>query len=194
MKTSSQMSGLQRTISSERDSLQDWMREPEDCVWLADWRAHKLPYCSIYVISPEGSWPSKIGIAVNARSRVIGLQTSHWKRLVVTHCFWARTVSAARKVEKRVHAILKEEGAYLLGEWFDRRPDQAAEVVKFAAMLESVEIGEKIEDDEVLSSVRKLHLKLLSQALNGPRMSVEPKILTARGIRGKSAHIQEKIR
>ena len=152
------MSGAAQTLS-RREALVDWSilrKNDRDHVWLADWKKFGLPYCSIYVIAPEGHWPSKIGISTFAKKRVQSLQTSHWKMLVVKKCYWAETVADARAVEQKVHSILKEDQAYLLGEWFDKSPKQAAEVIEFAAMALGIGIDDKILDERVLSEVSKV--------------------------------------
>ena len=85
------------------------------------------------------------------------LQTSHWKRLVVTHCFWTPSVADARKVEKKAHALIKDEpNGFLLGEWFNKKPHEAAEVVQFAALSVNVDLGDTIEDWQVRQSIWKL--------------------------------------
>jgi hypothetical protein len=138
---------------SRRESLHNWGKDPAEQIWLANWKAWGLPYCSVYVIAPEGHWPSKVGISVHARKRVQELQTSHWKRLVVSECYWCPTVKGARAVEKKVHDALKEENVYLLGEWFDKTPAQAAEIVGFTAMVLGVELNGRIEHEGVLRDV-----------------------------------------
>lgn len=120
---------------------------------MADWRKHGLPYCSLYVIAPEGHWPSKIGISTNARKRVVQLQTSHWKMMVVSRCYWVEGVTAARRLEAKVHETLKGMSVYLNGEWFDRSPEQAAEIIEFEAMLMGVELHDTIDDPIVLEAV-----------------------------------------
>lgn len=153
------MSGLPQ-ITSRREARHEWYEaDPSEHVWLADWRAHKLPHCSVYVIAPEGHWPSKVGIAVCAKKRVQGLQTSHWKQLVVSACFYAPSIADARKVEQKVHAMLKEERAYLLGEWFDKTAAQAAQVVEFAGDLLGIELRNRIEEPAVLATVTEIALK-----------------------------------
>jgi len=152
------MSGAAQTLS-RREALVDWSSHSKNDgshVWLADWKKFGLPYCSIYVIAPEGHWPSKVGISTFARKRVQALQTSHWKMLVVKKCYWAETVADARAVEQKVHSILKEDQAYLLGEWFDKSPTQAAEVIEFAAMALGIVINDKILHDGVSEEVAKV--------------------------------------
>jgi len=135
--------------------LHDWGGYGDEAkqVWLADWKAWGLPYCSIYVIAPEGHWPCKIGISVNASKRVRTLQTSHWKMLVVAKCYWAPTVADARKVEQKAHEMLKADDAYLLGEWFDKTPEKAAEVIEFAAMTTGVDLHDEIEEPDIVESI-----------------------------------------
>jgi len=154
MKRSSMKSGMQQ-ITTGRDALQNYFQDYNKLVWLVDWRVNKLPYCTVYVIAPEASWPSKIGIATCARKRVAALQCSHWKRLAVTHCYWAPSVADARKVEKKAHALIKDEpNGFLLGEWFNKKPNEAAEIVRFAALSAGVELNDTIEDMGARESIR----------------------------------------
>lgn len=149
------MSGLSQ-IQSRRDELLSFP-ERNLCrqIWMADWKRHSLPYCSIYVIAPDGHWPCKIGISVYARKRINQLQTSHWKRLEVARCFWVGSVFEARRIEKKAHQILKDDGAYLLGEWFDKTPEKAEEVIEFAAMLEGIDLNREIDSPDVLSDIKR---------------------------------------
>jgi len=125
-------------------------------VWLADWRAVKLPYCSLYVVCPDGSWPCKVGISVNAMRRLIALQTSVWKPLKVSKCYWTRSVAEARKLEKAVHQRLSGDNVWLHGEWFDMRPNAAAEMIEFVSLVEGIELYDKIDNQDVINSIEAM--------------------------------------
>lgn len=125
----------------------------EEQVWLVDWKAFQLPYCSLYIVSPDGDWPCKVGISTNASKRLIGLQTSVWKPLRVAHCYWTATVHQARALEKAIHKRLTEDNAWLHGEWFSMRPSEAKEIVEFVAMVEGIELFDTIDNPEVITSL-----------------------------------------
>ena len=141
---------------------------------MVDWKRYGLPYCSIYIVAPDGHWPCKIGISNYARKRLNVLQTSHWKRLEVARCFWAPSVNDARRIEKKAHEILKEGGLYLLGEWFDRTPEKAAEVIEFAALTEGVELSEKVGHPEAAQDIAREW-----EAMIGDRWAIEAEAISA---------------
>lgn len=109
-------------------------------VWLADWRAIRVPYCSIYVIAPADGWPCKIGISTAPRKRVAGLQTACWKQLDVKWCGFLANVQQAKELERRAHRALTDQAKWLHGEWFDLRPDKAVDLVQFEAALGGMEV------------------------------------------------------
>jgi hypothetical protein len=127
----------------------------EDQVWLADWKRYKLPYCSLYVVSPDGNWPCKVGISVNPYKRLLSLQTSVWKRLKVTDCFWLEGVKEARELEKQVHRRLTGDNVWLHGEWFDMRPKDAREMIEFVSAVEGIEVNDKIHNEMVIEDLRR---------------------------------------
>lgn len=153
------MLGQQRTALNTYWELTDRTKPIEDLVWLVDWKAHDLPYCSLYVVTPDNNWPCKIGISVFPRKRVASLQTSVWRPLNVAHCVWALNSQEARRLEKKIHATLTEDNKWLHGEWFDMRPDDALEMINFCAAVEGVEISDKIEDAAALKTMNGM-LKL----------------------------------
>lgn len=127
--------------------------EPEKQVWLADWKSYGLPYGSIYIVAPDNDWPCKIGISANPRKRLLQLQTSVWRPIQVARCYWAETMREAKRLEAAVHRRLTEDSRWLHGEWFDMRPDEAAEMLEFISMVENVDICDHIEHEEVLADV-----------------------------------------
>lgn len=150
------MHGVQQTaFSSFLYGLEGaYWRNPENHVWLVDWKSYKLPYCSLYIVSPDGNWPCKVGISCNPYKRLLSLQTSVWKPLKVVHCYWLESVKEARRLEKEVHARLTADNVWLHGEWFDMRPRNAREMVEFVAAVEGIEINEKIDNPEVIEDIR----------------------------------------
>lgn len=146
------MHGSQLT-ALEANLVRGEKREGVDNVWLVNWKEVGLPYCSIYVVSADNSWPCKIGISTYAEKRVRALQTSVWRPLYVPRCYWAPTVKEAKRLEYAVHKRLTEDSRWLHGEWFDLRPDKAAEMIEFVALVEGIEISDKIEDPELAAQV-----------------------------------------
>lgn len=140
---------MQRILNSGKLTGEWDYDRPDDYLWMVNWKSFGLPYCNVYVIAPDRHWPVKVGISITAEKRLATLQTSHWKRLFVTHCFWCPTIADAKRVERKAHAMLTEDNALLLGEWFDRNPDQAADVVRFAADVEGVDLGTTIEREDI---------------------------------------------
>lgn len=119
----------------------------EDHVWMANWRDMKLPYCSIYVIAPIDGWPCKIGVSTFPLKRVMGIQTSVWKQLEVKFCAFTSSTQVARDLERRCHQSLSDQSKWLHGEWFDLRPEAAADLVRFEAELAGIEIHEKLPSE-----------------------------------------------
>lgn len=138
--------GQQRT-ALDRDLLFNGglCNDADDKLWTIDWRSYDLPYCSIYIVTPDNDWPCKIGISVAPRKRVMAMQTAVWRPLKVARCFYAPTFLDARTIEQRVHATLTEESKWLHGEWFDMRPSEAADMVQFIAMVAGVECSDKLD-------------------------------------------------
>lgn len=122
-------------------------------LWLVNWRAYGLPYCSIYVVCADNRWPCKIGISTFPEKRVKSLQTSVWRPLHVSRCYWAPTIKEARRLEQAVHRRLTEDSRWLHGEWFDMRPDGAREMIEFVAMVDGVDISDQIQDETIARDV-----------------------------------------
>lgn len=128
----------------------EWMRwtgkrpEPEDCLWLVNWRSIGSPKYCIYVIAPDGQWPVKVGISHNPSLRLANLQVGNWKRLEVARCFWTHTEADARLIEQAVHRDYTEQKKWLLGEWIDARPADARERIEWAALINDIEIGRDV--------------------------------------------------
>lgn len=148
------MHGVRQTAYSSFLIRSGSQVKAEEQVWLANWRGHGLPYCSLYVVAPDGRWPCKVGISVNAYKRLAELQVSVWKPLSVVSCFWLKTIKEARELEKQVHRRLTGDDVWLHGEWFDMRPRDAKEMIEFVALVEGIEIYEKIDNDEVIKHLQ----------------------------------------
>lgn len=166
MKKQSRMHGLRLTaFDSFLLHSEDTYPKAEDQVWLADWKSYKLPHCSIYVVSPDGQWPCKVGISTYAYRRLLGLQTSVWKPLKMMGCYWAKTVAEARALEKAVHRRLTEDNVWLHGEWFDMRPNNARDMIEFVALVEGIEISSTIDNQEVIGDLEGVLRQSLSHDL-----------------------------
>jgi len=141
---------------SRREALHDWEETPpEKHLWLVDWKKYGKPFCSLYVIAPEGHWPSKIGISTRPEKRVQSLQTAHWKTLAVAQCFQCVGVKEARALEEKVHSVFREDGAYLMGEWFDKTASETVDVIKFSAAVIGVEITDTVVDPEIIKDLKR---------------------------------------
>jgi len=54
--------------------------------------------------------------------------------------------------------MLDEEGLWLHGEWFDMRPEQAVDAIRFQAAVTGIEINEVVEEENIVDSIKmKLH-------------------------------------
>lgn len=152
------MKALQ-TLGQQRTALETYLAfgerdvDPHKFMWLVNWRDYNLPFCTVYIVAPDNGWPCKIGVSVHPERRVKDLQTSVWKPLAVAHSFCCASTKSARSLEAKAHETLTEMNRWLHGEWFDMRPDEAADIVRFAATVIGVECSEKIEDTEVLADI-----------------------------------------
>lgn len=103
-------------------------------VWILDWGRVKSERCSVYVITPDGGRPSKIGISRAPVKRLAALQGAHWSPMSIERCYHVETSEMAYKVEQEAHKILGEAGLRLLGEWFQCNPQKAGEAIEWAAL------------------------------------------------------------
>lgn len=136
-----------------------WARrrpEPEDSLWLVDWRSLKSERCCVYVIAPDGQWPVKVGISHAPRSRLLSLQVGNWKRLEVAACYWTHSVADALLLEREVHRDYSQQEKWLLGEWIDARPNEAAEKIQWAAMILSIDISDAVPADAMDSISQRI--------------------------------------
>jgi hypothetical protein len=69
----------------------------------------------VYVIGETEDGPVKVGISNNPLGRLVQLQTGHHGKLRLLAL--ARTLVPARKVERALHTVLRDER--MKGEWFD---------------------------------------------------------------------------
>lgn len=122
-------------------------------VWLADWKSFGKPYSTLYVVSPENGWPCKIGVSARPQSRISQIQVSVWKPVKVDYSVWCRSPSEARRLERALHQDLSEDGKWLQGEWFDMRPEDTVDLIKFKASVIGVECSDRIEDADILRDV-----------------------------------------
>lgn len=76
----------------------------------------------IYLIS-DGEL-TKIGRSKNPIKRLKELQTGHPKRLRLIACFSLKSPREDRKMENRLHYILRIKRCRYNGEWFSLTPDK----------------------------------------------------------------------
>ena len=139
-----QLTALQRAERHDDDFGPG--RDVSDLLWLADWRAMKLPFCSVYIVSPLDGWPCKIGISTSPQKRVAGLQTACWKQLRVAWSGYLPNIQQAKGLEQKAHQSLTDQSLWLHGEWFDLRPDKAQELVSFEAMMMGLDLKTVLEE------------------------------------------------
>lgn len=147
--------GLQPT-AFEKELIARPCRNLDDArkaVWLVNWRAWDLPYCSLYVVSTDSKWPCKIGISIDPVKRISGIQTGVWRRVDVHKCFYLKSVKEARTLEQKIHRTLTDQGKWLHGEWFDMRPEQTTDIIEFEAMILGLDINSEIQEDEIAQSL-----------------------------------------
>lgn len=121
-------------------------------LWTVPWRKLGFDYCGIYLITPEGKWPVKVGISEDAAGRLNTLQTSHWHQMCIASYWICENKSVARKLEAKVHESLKNRR--LMGEWFDINLPKASEMVEFEAETLGIELAKKIPETAKFAPVR----------------------------------------
>lgn len=136
---------------------------PERELWRINWRAHGYPFCGVYAVSPDNRWPTKIGISQNPLNRLINLQCASWRRLDIAEYFFCADQQKARQIEAKCHAILTEDGKALHGEWFDIRPDKAAEIIAFAGAALGIEVRRDIPDERARLAILEICANLDQQ-------------------------------
>lgn len=149
-----------------RNKAQDleWLKwgiqrpQPEDALWLVDWRSIGSDKYCIYVIAPDGNWPVKIGVSHAPRARLSSLQVGNWKRLEVAKCFWVNSREDALAIEREVHRDYSEAKKWLLGEWVDTRPAEARERIEWAALILGVEISHEVPSEAMPSIQARIEL------------------------------------
>lgn len=130
--------------------------KPERQVWLADWKKFGIQRTSIYVISTDNNWPCKIGVSNYGYKRMCELQVSVWRTLKVDYSAFAPSRGDAYRLEKEIHAELADK--WLNGEWFDMRPNEVIDLIKFKACVLGIEIGDEVENPEIIADIRtKMH-------------------------------------
>jgi hypothetical protein len=132
---------------------QDGMLSAKKQVWLADWKKFGLPYCSVYIISPDNHWPCKIGISVNPRVRVCQIQTSCWRPLKVDLSVYCASTVEAKKLESAIHSELCADGKQLSGEWFDIRATEARDLLMFKVDVLGIDAKDELPEGKVLEDV-----------------------------------------
>jgi hypothetical protein len=121
-------------------------------LWTVPWRKLGFGYCGIYLITPEGMWPVKIGISEDAASRLNSLQTSHWHQMRIVDYWICENKTLARKLEATAHDSLADRR--MMGEWFDIKSSKAAEAVEFQAGILGIELAKRLPDTAKFDPVR----------------------------------------
>jgi hypothetical protein len=134
------------TLTAQRHNVSN---NPRPLVPAIDWTEFDLPYYTVYVITTQDQWPTKIGISNAPLKRIAALQTSHWKRLVIWGGYWATTSKEARRVEWMSHGELMGQDRRLLGEWFDIKPEDALATVKLVADRKGIALSDEFPSDEI---------------------------------------------
>ncbi len=124
-------------------------------LWMVPWRKFGFDYCGVYVICPQAKWPIKIGISDNAAKRLTQLQTGHWSRLKVAAYWVCESAAKARQIESIAHSALEKKNKRLLGEWFDIRPDKAAELVEFEAEIAGIELMKRVPETAKFEPIKQ---------------------------------------
>lgn len=125
-------------------------------LWRVDWKDAGYPYCGIYVITADNGWPCKIGISQNPVKRLLSLQSANWRKIDIQEYRYCENAVQARAVEQKAHEMLHGDGKSLLGEWFDCRPDQAIEVIQFAADVLGVSLRTDIPDERIRETLLQM--------------------------------------
>lgn len=179
--------GVSKTRERNDRCLQNWTvrqqadavaNNPRSLIAAVDWLSFGLPYCTVYVVTTQDQWPCKIGFSSAPLKRIVALQTSHWKRLIVWGGFWASDEAGARKVEGAVHSALEAQGKALLGEWFDIKPEPALETVERLAS----EVGVAVSDDFPSPEVRDGMVALATQRLERRVMAYPVRVTERFGV------------
>lgn len=121
-------------------------------LWTVPWRRLGFDYCGVYLITPEGKWPVKIGISDDAAKRLNSLQTSHWHQMRIASYWICSDRASARKLEAKAHDALKNRR--LMGEWFDIQIEKAVDLVEFEASIIGVELAKEIPETARFDAVK----------------------------------------
>lgn len=89
-------------------------------------------YSLIYFVGPEEGFPIKIGVSDKPWTRLSGLQTGNWQKLVMHGALWTNGVSSI--VEKAAHRIARKAGILERGEWVWSGIETAIDMVLEAAV------------------------------------------------------------
>lgn len=121
-------------------------------LWTVPWRSLGFSYCGIYLITPEAKWPVKIGISEDAAARLNALQTSHWHQMRIVNYWVCEDRKRAKQMEAAAHRALRTRR--MMGEWFDMRPEKAAETVEFEAEIAGIVLAKRIPETARFAAVR----------------------------------------
>jgi len=121
-------------------------------LWTVPWRKLGFTYCGIYLITPEGKWPVKVGISEDAAGRLNTLQTAHWHQMRIVSYWFCENRTLAGRLEAKVHQSLINRR--MMGEWFDIKKEKAAETVQFEANVLGIELADRVPESAKFAPVR----------------------------------------
>lgn len=93
---------------------------------------------AVYVLAGNPGNPVKIGISRSPYRRRSGVQSGQWNELKIFGLRYFRDHAVASSVEKRAHEMAGEKR--VRGEWFNLEPQEALDIVEFAALATNSEI------------------------------------------------------
>lgn len=117
-------------------------------LWRIDWKELGYPFCGVYAIAPQERRPTKIGITYRGGyQRLKVIQNAHWQKMEVVDYWYCDNLSTAKRVEKKVHSILKMRR--LRGEWFDIGSEGAVAIIERAAKIASADLRKEPPDERI---------------------------------------------
>lgn len=89
--------------------------------------AKHMEYCAVYIFAVCDKGPTKIGISVNPRSRLSGVNTDCPDDVVSYAVYWFWGPPVAEGVESKCHKLLKAK--HRKREWFNISTTEASKMV-----------------------------------------------------------------
>lgn len=125
---------IRSVVHAQRAKVVPIDTAPDDEVWRIVWADYGLPYCGVYVVTPESKWPCKVGMTSDMPNRLAQIQTSLWMPVTVSGYRWCADRETARTIEQHTHERLADRR--LFGEWFDIRHPEALSEMEDVALQE----------------------------------------------------------